>query len=194
MELMLLRHGATLWNLQHRYLGRTDQPLTPEGEKQAANLCGKLPAPELLFVSPLRRCTRTAELIWPHVPQIPIPDLRETDFGTFEGKTWAELKDFTAYRLWIDGKGECPGGEDSAEVTRRVLRAADTCICQALVQNCTRVALVAHGGTTMTLLHAHLGGDFYHWQPPLCGLWRVEIAPDGRFLQAEKWNFTEQTD
>lgn len=179
MELILLRHGATEGNLRREYIGRTDEPLAEEGRRQARALNGRLPRPELLFVSPMRRCRETAALVWPGVEQIEVPGLRESDFGRFEGKTWAELKEDPEYRAWIDGRADCPGGETRKEVSRRVLLAGEDCLRRVLEARCGTAAMVAHGGTMMELLSRYAGGDFYEWQTPLCGGWSVEVSADG---------------
>ncbi len=186
MELILLRHAATEGNLLRQYIGRTDLPLAEEGLAQAGRLCGCLPEPELLFVSPLLRCRQTAEVIWPGVEQRIVPDLRETDFGAFEGKTWEELKDNPTYRAWIDGTAECPQGEERAAVSRRIHTAMEDCMRLAAERNCTLCAMVVHGGTIMELLHRSLGGAYYDWQTPLCGSWRVCVGESGRILSAER--------
>ena len=186
MELILLRHGAAPGNLLHQYLGRTDEPLAEEGIRQAKALEGLLPRPELLFVSPMKRCTMTAALIWPEAEQQIVPDLREADFGRFEGKTWDELKMDPDYRAWIDGAADCPGGERRNAVSARIRGAGAKCIAQALAVNCRTAAITAHGGTIMELLAQSLGGNLYDWQPPLCGGWRVAVHSDGSLSNPER--------
>ena len=179
MELILLRHGAAPGNLLHQYLGRTDEPLAEEGIRQAKALAGLLPQPELLFVSPMKRCTMTAALVWPGIEQQIVPDLREADFGRFEGKTWEELKTDRGYLAWINGTADCPGGETRTEVSVRIRRAGAKCFSQALSMHCRTAAITAHGGTIMELLAQSFGGSLYDWQPPLCGGWCVAVLPDG---------------
>ena len=111
MELLLIRHGATAGNLEKRYIGRTDEPLCPQGEAQAKKLTG-LQA-DHVFVSPLLRTRQTAELAFPRQPQQIVADFAETDFGLLEGKTAAELSHVPAYRAWVDSGclQPIPGGE-----------------------------------------------------------------------------------
>jgi alpha-ribazole phosphatase len=177
MEVILLRHGATTGNLLHQYIGRTDLPLAQVGITQAK--ARQFPTPELVFSSPMRRCTQTAQLVWPAVPVRLVDDLRETDFGDFECKTWADLNDLPAYRAWIDGIGECPNGESRADAAARAVSAGVQCIQAA--QGLRRIAIVTHGGVIMHLLHHHLGGALYDWQPPLCGGWLVHITAEGQW-------------
>ena len=182
MELILLRHGAAPGNLLHQYIGCTDQPLASEGAKQARRRSGTLRTPDLLFSSPLLRCRQTAALVWPDCPVEVVEGLRETDFGDFEEKTWAELKDNPAYVAWIDGTGECPGGESRIAAAARMLSAGEACLKTALAQQADCCALVTHGGVIMELMRAHCGGTLYDWQPPLCGGWTVSVDTAGNWL------------
>ena len=63
----LFRHGQTLWNAQRRYIGSTDQSLSPEGRAVLAGRAG--PPVDRLWVSPLRRCRETAAMLYPGMEQ-----------------------------------------------------------------------------------------------------------------------------
>ena len=93
MELILMRHGTTQGNLERRFIGTLDVPLLPQGEELARRVGATLPAVEHIYRSPLQRCRRTAELLWPGVEMTVVDELRESDFGPFEGKNHEELKD-----------------------------------------------------------------------------------------------------
>ena len=80
----LFRHGQTLWNAQRRYIGSTDQSLSPEGRAALAGRAG--PPVDRLWVSPLRRCRETAAMLYPGMEQQAVEDLRECAFGVFEGQ------------------------------------------------------------------------------------------------------------
>ena len=157
---LLFRHSQTPWNAQRRYIGSTDQSLSPEGR---AALAGRAAPPvDRLYVSPLRRCRETAELLYPGMVQQVVEDLRECGFGSFEGHTYKELRDDPAYRRWLDSAGEIPppGGEGKAESRERSLRAF-----LSLVEDPGSAALVIHGGTIMTLMEAlEDSREFYRWQ------------------------------
>ena len=103
MEVILVRHGITQGNKEKRFVGRLDVPLAPEGEAMARETAPLMPKVEHLYVSPMLRCRQTADLLWPGVPRTLVEDLRETDFGIFEGKNHAELQDDPAYRRWLAG-------------------------------------------------------------------------------------------
>ena len=125
MELILMRHGTTQGNLERRFIGTLDVPLLPQGEELARRVGATLPAVEHIYRSPLQRCRRTAELLWPGVEMTVVDELRESDFGPFEGKNHEELKDDPLYQAWL-GMGDRPNfaampvGESAQQVTDRV--------------------------------------------------------------------------
>ena len=76
MKWILIRHGQTQGNREHRYIGcRTDEPLCPEGIAQLQNR--HYPPVSRVFVSPMRRCVETANLLYPGVPQTIIGSFRD---------------------------------------------------------------------------------------------------------------------
>lgn len=160
--IVFIRHGATAGNLAKRYIGVTDEPLCPQGARMLRARASHFPRVETLFVSPLQRCRETAAILYPGMEQILVPDLRECDFGSFEGKTNQELKDDPDYQRWLDTGGEIafPGGEGRAEFTRRCAGA----FLRATRQSRGDAAFVVHGGTLMAVLSTYGGGDFYDWQ------------------------------
>jgi len=81
---LLIRHGRTAYNDQRRFLGVTDLALDAEGERQAAGLSARLPRPDAVYTSPLRRAMQSALALAPPVP-VPVPALRELDHGALEG-------------------------------------------------------------------------------------------------------------
>ncbi len=113
IEVYLIRHGATNANREHRYLGRTEEPLSEEGreELKAFQRQGLYPEPaslQALFVSPMERCRETAELLFGDYEQHAIPEFREMDFGLFEGKNYQDLQGDARYQAWIDSNGTLP--------------------------------------------------------------------------------------
>jgi probable phosphoglycerate mutase len=118
----LARHGETAWTISHQHTGRTDLPLTPNGEAQARRLGARLEGMKLaaVFTSPLRRAVRTAELAgFGRVAQVD-PDLVEWNYGAYEGRTTAEiLAERPDWQLFRDG---CPGGESPEQVAARADR------------------------------------------------------------------------
>ena len=105
MEVIFIRHLATPGNEKRQYIGRTDEPLSDRAvtafrEQQEGTEAAAYPDIRFLTASPMRRCVRTAELIWPGVPVEVDPLLRECDFGRFEGKTYEELREEPGIRRY----------------------------------------------------------------------------------------------
>lgn len=149
---LLIRHGSTAGNLERRYIGRTDEELCQLGIEQAHALNG-LQA-DVLFVSPMARTRQTATIAFPDTEQILIPDLRETDFGIFEGLTANELSDNSAYRSWVDSNCETPipGGEAVSVFKARCVAAF--LAAMETVADGQSAAFVIHGGCIMAILEA----------------------------------------
>ncbi len=123
IEIIFLRHGMTIENEQHRYLGNTDTSLSRNGicKLQALQKNGTYPKTDILFCSPMKRCTETAEILYPNHTPIYIPEWREMDFGEFEGKNYIELQKNPNYQAWIDSNGTLPfpGGESREAFIKR---------------------------------------------------------------------------
>ena len=88
-RISVLRHGMTEANEKGIYIGRTDMPLSGKG---AADLAAKMdefdyPTVHRVYSSPLKRCTETADILFPHTEICTVDDLRELDFGEFENKS-----------------------------------------------------------------------------------------------------------
>lgn len=131
MILHLVRHGRTLWNQEHRYLGHEDQGILMDGRQELLPLRERYYAKAFtqIYCSDLLRCRQTLNLILsdsqiaavPHaevpggyIPGVQYdPRLRELDFGDWEGNTYDDLKSDLAYRRWIDHPAEVtpPNGE-----------------------------------------------------------------------------------
>jgi len=118
----LVRHGETEWSASGQHTGRTDIPLTEEGERKARVLRERLQGLKLdrVFTSPLHRATRTCALAGFGEAAKPDPDLLEWNYGEYEGRTTSEiLKERPGWLLFLDG---CPKGEQPADVGARADR------------------------------------------------------------------------
>ena len=157
----LIRHGKTAGNLEKRYIGTTDEPLCLEGENEIKKRC--YPQADQVFCSPLLRCRETAKLIYPESLPLVIEDLKETNFGLFEGKNYSELSSNPKYQDWIDSGGTMafPGGESKEEASKRSLDGFLECI--DLSGDAKNISLVVHGGTIMAILSHLFGGDYYSY-------------------------------
>jgi broad specificity phosphatase PhoE len=121
-ELLLARHGETEWSLNGRHTGHTDLPLTENGRRLAVRLAPQLEGRRfaLVLTSPLRRAIETCELAGLGAGAQIRDDLREWDYGDYEGITTAEIRRRRpGWSLWRDG---CPHGEVAAEVGARADR------------------------------------------------------------------------
>lgn len=142
----LLRHGETEWSLSGRHTGVTDVALTPRGEHEARQTGRELEKRRfaLTLVSPLQRARRTAELAGLRHVEID-SDLREWDYGAFEGLTTPQIRAQVGYQWTVFADGVPAGatpGESIEEVAVRARRVLDRC-APALAQG--DVILVAHG-------------------------------------------------
>ena len=184
MRLLLLRHGAA--EGQGRYLGVTDAPLSGEGRAQVLSRRAHLPQVEALWSSPLSRCRETAELLWPGRNPTVLRELRELDFGAWEGHTWAEVGDESVYEPWLAGNPQAafPGGETLGALRSRVNRAF-LAICTRCAQGrLSAAAVVTHSGVLCALLSAQAWGSYFDWHCPPCGGYAALLRPDeGRLVQ-----------
>jgi broad specificity phosphatase PhoE len=130
-ELLLARHGETEWSLNGRHTGRTDLPLTDDGRRRAGALTTAVAGRSfaLVLTSPLRRAVETCEIAGLGAAAQTRDELREWDYGDYEGLTSDEIHQRRpGWSLWRDG---CPNGETAVEVGARAdrviaeVRAAD---------------------------------------------------------------------
>ncbi|MEB3169704.1 MAG: histidine phosphatase family protein [Cyanobium sp.] len=154
-QLWLLRHGATEWARNGRHTGRTDLPLLPEGEAEARAL-GPLLAQQTfraVLTSPLQRARRTCELAGLGEQAEPCADLREWDYGAYEGISTAEIR--RSVPDWTIWSHPCPGGESLAAITARCQRLLELSLARAGGDGC--VALFGHGHILRSLAGTWLG-------------------------------------
>ena len=85
MRVYLLRHGRTAYNDEQRYQGLRDIPLSQTGEEELRPV---EEAPETVYVSPLSRARRTAELLFPHARQVPVEGFRAHFLVVLYGHAW----------------------------------------------------------------------------------------------------------
>lgn len=177
MKWVLIRHGLTHGNLQHRYIGcRTDEPLCPEGIR--ALQPSLYPRVSHVFISPMLRCRETAQLLYPELVPEAVEDFRECDFGAFENLSYQELNGREDYQRWLDSAGELPfpGGESREAFATRCIRAFENLPAQQ--QDC---ALIVHGGTIMAIMEAYARphGTYFDFQVS-CGAGYI-LETDGCF-------------
>lgn len=138
-----MRHGQTEWSVSGRHTGNTDIPLTADGEAEAAAMAPHIAGHsyELVLSSPLKRALRTCEAVGLGGRAGLREDLREWDYGDYEGLTSPEIHEIDPeWNLWRDG---CPGGESPEQVAAR----CDRVIAELLAH--------ASGGVGDAILFAH---------------------------------------
>ncbi|RPJ46296.1 MAG: histidine phosphatase family protein [Betaproteobacteria bacterium] len=149
-QLILIRHGETLWNTERRMQGQLDSPLTGRGLWQVQQLAARLQSLPFtsLYSSDLPRARLTAQCIADATGHTIVDDerLRERHFGVFEGLTRAEMaaRDPQTYLRFMsrDPHYAVPGGESPAAFFARS--------CAALEELAVRhagetIAVVTHG-------------------------------------------------
>ena len=183
---LLLRHGQTPMSVQKRYAGRSDVPLTDAGVDQATAAAKRL-APAgigVIVSSPLQRATRTAQEV-AEVTGAPVvidEGFRETDFGAWEGLTFAEVRrrwpaEMTA---WLaDPAVPPPGGESFAEVSARVTEAMHRVLAGHQQQT---ILIVSHVTPIKTLVAAALlapPAALYRMHLDVAALCEIDWYADG---------------
>ena len=185
MRAVLIRHGQTAGNVLGRYIGRTDEPLSEQG-RAAARAAGTDPAVRQVYVSPLRRTGETAAILFPCARQIVVPDLREMDFGVFEGRSASEMEHDAVYRAWVEGNclAPCPGGEAKSEFQRRTVTAFSRALRDARIQGIETAVFVVHGGVIMSVLEALAvpKREFYQWHVPNLEGWTAQAS-----MVSDRW-------
>ena len=157
---LLLRHGQTPMSVQKRYAGRTDVPLTEAGLAQAAAAAKRLASAgiDAIVASPLQRTVQTAEAV-AAVTGLPVATdegFRETDFGAWDGLTFAEVRERwpSEVTAWLaDPQLAPPGGESFTEVSERVTAALQRVLDGRAGQ---RILIVSHVTPIKTLVTAAL--------------------------------------
>ena len=152
VKLYLMRHGETEWSLSGRHTGRTDIPLTANGEEEARQLEPRLKGIRFstALSSPRQRAQRTCELAGLGALAQVEPDLAEWDYGDYEGiRTPDIVKQRLGWNIFADG---CPSGELPDQVAARAERLIRR--LEALEGN---VALISHGHFSRVLAARWIG-------------------------------------
>ena len=190
ITLVLIRHGATKSNMKHRYLGKTDESLSREGELQLAEYkkLQLFPNIDFLFTSPMKRCIQTAEILYSELQPVSIKEWEEMDFGVFEGKNYMELQGDERYQAWIDSHGTLPfpEGESREEFILRCDKGFHRMIekvKQIKEEGHKTIGMVVHGGTIMALLSKYGKGDYFDYQVAngrgyVCTVKNFDIKPE----------------
>lgn len=160
LHLMLVRHGETEWNVQRRYQGQSDVPLSGVGRQQAKRIAERLAGVEIdaVYASDLSRARETASLIAERTGHtvIPEPRLRELKFGILEGLTFEEAQEQHPEMIaaWLDDFNQTPDGAETIDQFNvRVVSLLEDLLHKHDEQT---VLLVAHGGPLSEILRVVL--------------------------------------
>ncbi|MHB1629590.1 MAG: histidine phosphatase family protein [Bacilli bacterium] len=189
-DVYFIRHAVTEENLRYTLIGRSNPPLHPLGQTQAAAAAAALRTIEFdaIYTSPLQRAHDTAVAIARAQRTSPavvdVPDLRELDLGILDG-----VSSFTAYEqhrelmdqaLSMEAPDEfsLPEGERRADALQRFHGALQTLAAAAAGPLC----IVTHGGVLglwLARLHSQPLARFREWQPPHASITRARVRSDG---------------
>lgn len=201
-NVVLVRHGETVWHVENRYAGRTDVALTSHGQEQAERLAvwARSAGLAALWVSPLSRARATAAPVAREtgLPARTDPRLRELDFGRGEGLTVADMEvlfpeALAAYRV-DPVVNHLPDGEDPYQAVERAL----SCLREiASVHADARVLVVAHTTLIRLVLCHFVGAPISHYRrlfPFIRHTSVTEVGLDGERLSLLQLNAPVQPD
>ncbi|MEG1869635.1 MAG: histidine phosphatase family protein [Oscillospiraceae bacterium] len=181
-KIHFIRQGLTDANIEGRYIGRTDEPLSESGFQQLEYLMENCSYPFVskVYCSPLLRCEQTAEIIYPTTEIKMVNELIEMDMGDFEGCTAEELTDNEAYKKWLKDaiNNPPPNGEDAEAFLLRLVGGIREIVADMMQNSIFEAAIITHGGAIMTLLSA-MGlpkAPMEHWQCPAGGGFTVYVT------------------
>lgn len=185
-RIALVRHGETAGQSSIRYYGATDVPLSAEGCAQLRAARGRIRGPyDLVAASSLTRAWVGARIVAPGRPIRLMHELREIDFGNWEGWTAEEIaeRDPRGYAAWQrEGASfDFPGGEAREAFRARVLRGLDVLMASEVPS----ILVVAHKGVVRTITEALSGVVLPAEEPRLADVVHL-------FRSAGGWSSREQ--
>lgn len=179
----LFRHGLTKGNINAQYIGHTDLPITTDSISALKSIKAKHHYPEVdaVFVSPLKRCIESAEIMFPKNNPLVINDLIEYNFGEFEGCTADDLKNNDDFKAWLRGDMHArpPYGESNAEFFARVCSAFEKIVDGMVKSGTETAAIVGHAGVLMAILACYglPEAPMAHWQMEAGYGFKLRITP-----------------
>ena len=183
-KIHLIRHAMTSESQEGKYIGHTDVPLSEAGVAQLESMKEEYiyPVADVVFSSPLSRCTDTARILYPEAQIVTIDELIEYNFGEFEGRTAEELHEKEElFDDWLRGERdvEPPFGESNADFAKRVCTAF-AAIAEGVMKAGTEdTVIVTHGGVIMTIMAAFAlpEASMHEWLTPNgCG-YTLRLTP-----------------
>lgn len=176
MKLILIRHGETEFNRTKHFCGRINPPLNQNGIVKVRKLARLLRSEKinLIYSSPMRRTRQTASILFGKRKIVLVPELKELDFGEWEG---LHIKEVEAkypkhYQKWLKHpeQAQFPRGDNLHRAKKRVMKFLNRLIKQYRSKEQT-IAVVTHGGSIKIIVCELLGLG-------LKGFWRFhpEVA------------------
>jgi alpha-ribazole phosphatase len=192
MKWIWIRHGQTAENEAGRFLGHYDAPLAARGKEQAEKMAFALAGESVgrLFASDLGRALETAKIIAAKIGQTPVPvkELRELNFGSWDRKRYEELMVTDQHHLekWYENPFDLspPGGESLRQLGSRV----DNWLRQKLItlERHQTIIVVTHGGPIRWFQSRWIAGDETKF-------WDVPHVACGELISAvwdgSKWRY-----
>ena len=148
-NLLFVRHGQSTWNLEHRWQGQADPPLSDHGRDQAFHAASSVGTVDAVIASPQIRALETATIISEQIgvgPVQTVDDLRERNAGIWSGLTTEEIE--AGYPGWIDSGQRPEGWETDEQVLPRAVGAIESIVDE--FPGAT-LLVVSHGGVIVTL-------------------------------------------
>lgn len=152
--MLLVRHAQSVWNVEGRWQGHADPPLSEAGVEQARSAAARIGPVDAVVSSDLERARRTAALLVPTRNGAVEPGLREYDVGMWSGRTRAEIEASWPVELALFDSGRLeapPGAERRADFETRVVDALSRLAASWTRSGLDRVLVVAHGGVIRTV-------------------------------------------
>ncbi len=197
-KIVFIRHGETDGNRKQLYLGHTDLPLNPTGIAQINNLKQVVESERFdrVYSSSLLRCRQTTEILFGK-ELIAENDLREMNFGIFDGQTHADIsKQYSQeYQCWIENPVDyrITGGESLKEFYQRVTLSFRNILKENYGH---KLAIITHGGCIRAILSYYLGKgieDYWKFKIDIASFSRLEFDDNFPYLTSLNENIMSST-
>jgi alpha-ribazole phosphatase len=188
----LFRHGVTVANKRKAYLGWTDSPLL---SKMAALNTSDVIGAGLVYASDLNRCSQTAAQFFPEKTIRILKELREMNFGGWEGRTYEELKNDKKYLQWLEYPFEAipPNGERYHDFVLRIEKGWEQIKKEIANQQVNSAAIVTHAGVIRYLLtkYGSIKKSFWDWYVPHGAGWELTFKSE-KYRRGERCTLLQE--
>lgn len=166
MVITIFRHGLTEGNKRKAYMGWNDSSLTEEALTQLRSTKLDPTHYDLFVSSDSNRCVQTLGLLFPKAQPERFLELREMNFGDFQGKTYEELQNVDSYKKWLSNPFTYspPNGESFAQFTGRIDGAWEKVVHHILEHKVRNPFIVTHGGVIKYLLSKYAPSEKEFWE------------------------------